>query len=157
MVSSNYSYLMIKRICLHTFISYQVFLSNTNNFHAIMWFQVFLSNTNSLYTIISFKVDCYLTCPVGWGCRIHQQLLCRGVRLPPPHSNEYPGYDIKQSDGEVPVMLEFWRMRSTPLLSSLKVVAPDKGPICGLNRTKPWFEFTVFLHLNYVFMLNWIV
>ena len=28
------------------------------------------------------------------------------------------------------------------------VVAPDKGPISGLNRTKPWFEFTVFLHLN---------
>ena len=29
------------------------------------------------------------------------------------------------------------------------------GPINGLNRTKPWFEFT-FLHLNCVFMLNWI-
>ena len=25
---------------------------------------------------------CYL-CPVGWGCRIHQLLLCRGVRHPP--------------------------------------------------------------------------
>ena len=25
------------------------------------------------------------------------------------------------------------------------MVAPDKGPIYGLNRTKPWFlEFTVF-------------
>ena len=24
------------------------------------------------------------------------------------------------------------------------VVALDKGPIYGLNRTKPWFEFTVF-------------
>ena len=22
-------------------------------------------------------------CPVGWGCRIHRLLLCRGVRLPP--------------------------------------------------------------------------
>ena len=39
-------------------------------------------------------------------------------------------------------MLELWGMRSTPLLPSLPgqlwpgVVAPDKGPIYGLNRTK---------------------
>ena len=44
-----------------------------------------------------------------------------------------------------------WGMWSTPLLPSLLgplwpvVVEPDKGPIYGLNRTKPWFlEFTVF-------------
>ena len=37
------------------------------------------------------------------------------------------------------------------------VVVPDKGPIYGLNRTKRWLEFTgFFLHLNSVFMLNWI-
>ena len=48
-------------------------------------------------------------------------------------------------------MLELWGMQSTPSLLSLPgllwpaVVAPDKGPIYGLNRTKPWFlEFTVF-------------
>ena len=46
-------------------------------------------------------------CPVGWGCRIHQLHLCRGV-IPPPH--ECPGYDTKQSDGEVPAMLELWGM-----------------------------------------------
>ena len=39
-------------------------------------------------------------------CRIHWLHLCRGVRLPPP--NAYPGYDTKQSDGKVPVMLETW-------------------------------------------------
>ena len=54
--------------------------------------------------------------PVGWGCRIHRLLLCRGIRPPP---NECPGYDTKQSDGEVPAMLELWGMRSTPSLSSL--------------------------------------
>ena len=38
-------------------------------------------------------------------------------------------------------MLELWGMQSTPLLPSLPdplwlgVVAPDKGPIYGLNRT----------------------
>ena len=42
-------------------------------------------------------------------------------------------------------------MRNTPSLPSLPgplrpgVVAPNKGPIYGLNKTKPWFlEFTVF-------------
>ena len=33
--------------------------------------------------------------------------------------NECPGYDTKQSVGEVPVMLEFWGMRGTPSLPSL--------------------------------------
>ena len=94
------------------------------------------------------------------GCRIHRLLLCRGVRPPP---NECPGYDSKQSDGEVPAMIKLWGMWSTSLLPSfpgplwLKVVALDKGPIYGLNRTKRWLAFTVFIHLNCVFMLNWIV
>ena len=68
-----------------------------------------------------------------------------------PIPNEYSGYDTKQSDGEVPVMLELWGMRSIPLLSSPsgplwpRVVAPDKDPIYGLNRTKLWFhDFTDF-------------
>ena len=47
-------------------------------------------------------------CPVGWGCRIHRLLLCREVR--PPTPNECPGYDTKQSDGEVPVVLKLWGM-----------------------------------------------
>ena len=43
-------------------------------------------------------------CPVIWGCRIHRLHLCREVR---PTPNECAGYDAKQSDGEVPVMLGF--------------------------------------------------
>ncbi len=45
--------------------------------------------------------------------------------------NECPGYDTKQSDGEISVMLEHWKMRSAPLLPSLPipfwlgVVVPD--------------------------------
>ena len=80
----------------------------------------------------------YFNCRVGWGCRIHRLLLCRGLR--PPY-NECPGYNTKQSNGEVPAMLKLWGMRSTPSLPSLPgqfwpgVVAPDKGPIYGLNRT----------------------
>ena len=76
-------------------------------------------------------------CPVGWGCRIHRLHLCRGVDLP----NKCPVYDTKQSDGEVPVMQELSGMQSTPSLPLLPgplwpgVVAPDKGPTYGLNRT----------------------
>ena len=51
-----------------------------------------------------------------------------------PHpANECPRYDTKQSDGEVPVMLELWGMRSTPLLQSFPgplwsgVVARDRA------------------------------
>ena len=63
--------------------------------------------------------------------------------MTPP--NECPVYETKQSDGEVPVMLELWGMQSTPSLPLLPgslwpvMVAPDKGPIFWLNRTKPWF------------------
>ena len=62
-----------------------------------------------------------------------------------PTLNECPGFDTNQSDDEVPVMLKLWGMRSTPSLPLLPaplwpgVVAPDKGPIYWLNRTKPWF------------------
>ena len=93
-----------------------------------------------------------------WGCRIHRLHLCRAVRPPTPTSVLI--YDTKQSDGEVPAMLERWGMWSTPSLSSLPgplwpgVVAPDKGPSYGLNRTKLWLVFTVFIHLDCVFMPN---
>ena len=49
-----------------------------------------------------------------------------------PSPNECPGYGTKQSDGEVPVMLELWGNRSTLSLASLQgplwpgVVAPDR-------------------------------
>ena len=113
-----------------------------------VWSYIFERNKLTRHLCIAVRSHCRLSlvhlflqtvvCPVGWGCRIHQLLLCRGVR-PPPH--ECPGYDTKQSDGEVPAVLELWGMRSTPSLSSLPgplwpgVVAPDKGPIYGSNRT----------------------
>ena len=51
-------------------------------------------------------------------------------------------------------------MWSTPLLPLPPgplwpgVVAPDKGPIYGLNRTKLCFFH--YIDLNCVFMLNWV-
>ena len=77
--------------------------------------------------------------------------------------NGCPGYDTKQSDGEVSVMLKLWVMWKIPLLPSLPgslwpgVVAHDKCPFYGLYRTKPWFVDFFFLHLNCVFMPREIV
>ena len=68
-------------------------------------------------------------CPIRWRYRIHQLLLSRGVQPPP---NKCPGYDTKQSDGEVPIMPVLWGTWSTPSLPSLpgllrpRVVASDR-------------------------------
>ena len=86
--------------------------------------------------------------PVGLGCWIHRLHFCRG--LGPP--NVYPGYDAKQSDDEVLVMLELWGMHGTSLLPSLAgplwpgVVAPDR--VLSMSKKK---------ELNCVLILNWIV
>ena len=54
-----------------------------------------------------------------------------------PPLNECSGYVTKRSDGEVPVMLEIWGMRSAPLLPLLPgplwpgVVAPDRALSMG--------------------------
>ena len=74
-------------------------------------------------------------------CRPSWLHLCRMVR---PLPNEYPGYDPKQSDGEVPVMLELWGMQNTPLLQSLpgplwlEVVAPDRVRSMSINSLKQY-------------------
>ena len=63
-----------------------------------------------------------------------------------PH--ECSVYDTKQSDGEIPVMLELWGMRSTPSLPSLpgsfwlRVVAPNS--VLSMGQ----------IELNCVLMLN---
>ena len=46
----------------------------------------------------------------------YQPLLCQNL-MAKTSSNECPEYDIKQLDGEAPV-LELWEMLSTPSLSS---------------------------------------
>ena len=93
------------------------------------------------------RIWLWYTCPVGWGCIIHWLLLFREVRPPP---NVCPVYDTKQSDGEGPVILEFWGMLITPLLPSLPgifwpgLVVPDRVQSMGQ------------IELKCVLMLNWI-
>ena len=65
-----------------------------------------------------------------------------------PSPNECPRYDPKQSDAEVPVMIELWGMRSTPSLPLLpgslwpRVVVPDN--VLSMGQ----------IELNSVLMLN---
>ena len=66
--------------------------------------------------------------------------------------NETQPANTKNSDSEVSVLLEHGGMRSTPLLPSFPgplwagVVALDKGPIYGLNRT----NLHTYARLNYL-------
>ena len=95
------------------------------------------------WSLVSWTPGIYLSCPVGWGWRMHWLHLSRGVRPPPLH--ECPGYNTKQSDGEVPVMLGPGGMQSTPLLPLLPgllwpgIVAPDRALSMG------WIELTAYL------------
>ena len=104
------------------------------------------------------------SCPVDWGNEISRLLLCCEFRSTP---NDCPGYCTKQSDGEVPVMQEFWGMWSNPSLPSLPgllwwwVVAPDKvlslgkielnSVLCKTELLEKWLIW----HLICVLMLNW--
>ena len=52
-----------------------------------------------------------LNLPSWWDYRIFWLLHCGGLSTPLP--NEYPVYDTKQSDGEVPEILEYFSVAIT--------------------------------------------
>ena len=85
-----------------------------------------------------------LICPVGWGSKTHRLFLCRGVRP----SKKYSGYDTKQSDGEVLVMLELWGIRSTSSLPSLR------GPLWPGMVALDWVYSIGQIELNSLLILN---
>ena len=72
---------------------------------------MFWNTSKWLYSALNDRksVDKTTNYPISWSCRLHQLHLC--WRVKPPH-NKCPGHDIKQSHGEVPVMLELWGMQS---------------------------------------------
>ena len=98
---------------------------------------------------VTFMFHCSFSSQVAqcWGCKIHRLHLCNVIRL---HPNECPGYNIKQSDGEVLLRLmafyrnlsdnKLWGMRSALSLSSLP----------GLDRVLFMDE----IELNSVLILN---
>ena len=108
--------------------------------------------TADYYCLVLYKPICIknvlsLYCPVSLGCRIHRLHLWKVLKHP---TNECSGYDTKQSDREVPVMLELWEMWITSSLPSLSgplwpgVLAPNKILSIGQNE------------LKCILMLNWI-
>ena len=79
--------------------------------------------------------------PIGLG-RLQNTPTVSLQRVKTTPYNQYPGYDTKQSNGEVPVMLELWGMRCTPSLLLLPgplwpgVVAPDR--VLSLSNRTVW-------------------
>ena len=59
----------------------------------------FLNWTNQTIKKL-FKIIQYVYCPVGWGCRIHRLILCRGVRQPPMSVLVMTLNNLKVSFGE---------------------------------------------------------
>ena len=83
----------------------------------------------------------------GRDCRILWLHFCREVRL--PCFNKCPDYDTKQSNGEVPVMLELRGMWSNPSFPLLP--APFWPGVITLDRVL----YMIQIELNCVLMLNW--
>ena len=88
------------------------------------------------------------------------------IEVRPRPRNVCPWYDIKQSDSEVPVMLELWGMWSTPSLPSLPgplwpgVVTP--GRVLSIEISKNRNKLCTYAKLNglkwnCLRILNWIV
>ena len=106
-----------------------------------------LFNAKTLFRHTRTQTHTHTFRPFDWGCRIHRLHLCRGVR----HINESPGKDTEQSVGEVPVILELWRMCSIPSLPSLS--APPRPGVIAPDRVLSMGQ----IELICVFMLNWII
>ena len=148
---------------------------NQYHYRFSMQNSLFGSNMKELWKVLSVNIWRLRAQSAGsGGCRIHRLHLCREVRPPPKEcpvaqsdvaveytgcfsaegwdsSNECPGYDTKQSDAEVPVMLGLWGMLGTPSLPLHPgplwpgVVAPDR--VLSMDQ----------IELNCALMLNWIV
>ena len=100
----------------------------------------------------------HLKYPVGWRCRIHKLLLCRWVRPP------------RRSIWDMTLKIWWWGSSNAGALGNAEYLfiaitprntlgwsgSTRKGSSLdqiGLNQV---FESWQFLHLNCVFMLNWI-
>ena len=142
-------------ICMYMYTCMYVFVHICVYIFCILRFSLHSKPSLSLYYApllflfaqLSTSGAIFPSAPVSLGCRIHWLYLCQGYDSP----NKFPGYDTKQSDGEVPVMLELWEMRRTPSLPSLP------GPLWpgGVAHDKVLSMGQI--ELNCIFMLNWIV
>ena len=96
------------------------------------------------YDFISEKSDFRITQSAG----AVEYVDCNPPAHTHTHPNECSGYDTKQSDGEVPVMLDLWRMQSTPLL--LFLPGPFWLRVVALDMVLSMGQ----IELNCILMLN---
>ena len=94
-----------------------VFLEDCNSFFYLVCETLLLFLGTTYIPSILFILVMLLLLAPKYGTQLVRADCISAEEYEPP--NECPGYDIKQSDGEVPVMLELWEMQSTPLLPSL--------------------------------------
>ena len=130
-------------------IKLNVFFNHLNSYcYRFNNLTLFISLSLSILSLsisLSLYIYIYIYSPFGWGCRIHRLHLCRGLRSP---STSVLIYDIKQSDGEVPVMQEIWGMWSTLSLPSFP------GPLWpGVVAHESILSMSQ-IELNCVLMLN---
>ena len=110
----------------HTYIYIYIYISHDFKWHAldhhdnffqpnIIYIYIYIYAYTHTYTHTHTHTRIHIR-PVSWGYNIHRLHLCWGVR---PHPvNEFPGYNIKISDGEDPA-LKIWGMWSIPPLPLL--------------------------------------
>ena len=74
-----------------------------------------LFENNVIYKLFAYKFiyDLVLNNPQAQSAGAVEYANCISAESKTPPANKSPAYDIKQSDGEAPVMLEVWGMQST--------------------------------------------
>ena len=76
-------------------------------------------NSVCQYVILQFSIICvYLSALSAGAVEYTDCISAEGVRHHHP-TNDCPGYDSEQSDGEAPVMLKLWGIWNTPSLPLL--------------------------------------
>ena len=105
------------------------------------WLLMLFSSSDNHKLYITYESFINMPSRIG-----HKNTLTEVGSEPP---QQVSGYDIKQSDGDVPVMLELLRMLSTPSLPSIRgplwprILEPEK--VLSMGQIK----------VNCVIMLNW--
>ena len=101
-------------LCIYTYIHIYIYtcIHIRTYIYTYMYIHTHAHTHTDIYVLIHTHTHTYmcLLCHNGcgqvvWDCRIHWLLPC-WVVSPTPPNNECLLYDIKQSDGEVPVMQE---------------------------------------------------
>ena len=108
--------------------SFFILLSNINPFTG-GWFLILLEQANYFQKILQNRGYVHINQLIIYKKKQKNKAQSAGAV---EYTDCISGYDIRQSDGEAPVVLEVWWMQSTPLLPSLpdphwpRVVAPDR-------------------------------